>query len=738
MYISRWPVLFSFVLFTIAFSTHAQNWPSGKGSPVHDSDRLLAISPDRVVLEDQDVAVEFDRKFGALTRLENKRTGWSITPNETMAESFVMFAPMPGRNYDPVLGARNPVASIKKSTDGKHLTLVWRDLQSEYAGKLDVQMEATVTLNGPQVTFDAHLVNHSKYTITSVEWPILGDLKPPSATDTLRQQWPDYGHLDSSSLWPTMDSNKGYYGTNYPTFAVNPSGHGARYLLVTAPQQGVYFGTHDTTGRETVSYTAELKPGYEDSYHNGVPKTPEIGGRPARLALGAVHFPFVNSGETGELERVVIEPYRGDWHNGVDIYKQWRSTWFHPAVMPAWVKDVNAWQQLQINSAEDDLRTPYRDLPARAEEAKQNGISAIQLVGWNNGGQDRGNPSHDTDPRLGTTQELKDAIAKIQHTGVHVILFNKYTWADITTPWYRQELYKHVAVDPYGIPYQFRGYEYQTPEQLNGMNGRRFAIGCMNDKGWLDISAHEFQKVLDLGSDGMLYDEVQHHGGASYCFSPSHGHHVPASLWSGDLRLASRFRSMVRKEGREGGFLFAGEAPYDLETETYAVFYFRIGAGDIPAERYAAPFQPMMVAVSGFDDREMINRALMDRYIISYEPFNFKGDLSDFPLTLAYGKKVDALRRRYKTYLWEAEFRDTLEATVLQNGKPYSDYTVFRTKEGKHAVVVVNDEHRPIAITVHPEGDGDLTMATPESPEAIPVDGTIEVPARSAVVVMQQ
>ena len=56
-----------------------------------------------------------------------------------------------------------------------------------------------------------------------------------------------------------------------------------------------------------------------------------------------------------------------------------------------------------------------------------------------------------------------------------------------------------------------------------------------------------------------------------------------------------------------------------------------------------------MIAVTGFDDREMINRALMYRYIISYEPFNFKGDIQDFPLTVAYGEKVgrstEALRR---------------------------------------------------------------------------------------------
>lgn len=75
-----------------------------------------------------------------------------------------------------------------------------------------------------------------------------------------------------------------------------------------------------------------------------------------------------------------------------------------------------------------------------------------------------------------------------------------------------------------------------------------------------------------------------------------------------------------------------------------------------------------MVAVTGFDDREMLNLILMDRYIISYEPYYFKGYLEDFPLTLACGKRIDALRRRYKAYLWDATFRDTLGASVTADG----------------------------------------------------------------------
>jgi sugar phosphate isomerase/epimerase len=99
---------------------------------------------------------------------------------------------------------------------------------------------------------------------------------------------------------------------------------------------------------------------------------------------------------------------------------------------PEWVHDVHSWQQIQIGSAEDDLRTAFNDLPARARQLADHGVTGLQLVGWNQGGQDRGNPSHDPDERLGTWEDLKAAISAIEALGVRVVLFNKFVWADVT------------------------------------------------------------------------------------------------------------------------------------------------------------------------------------------------------------------------------------------------------------------------------------------------------------------
>jgi hypothetical protein len=121
-----------------------------------------------------------------------------------------------------------------------------------------------------------------------------------------------------------------------------------------------------------------------------------------------------------------------------------------------------------------------------------------------------------------------------------------------------------------------------------------------------------------------------------------------------------------------------------------------------------------------------LNLRLLYHYIINYEPYNFKGKLSDFPLTLSYGKKMDALRRKYKTHLW-----NTVEGAYK--------YSVFVTASVKRAVVIIKkDPNKTITAIVHLPNSGKLMVATPEEPDAKPTSGTIKIPARSAAVVMEE
>jgi hypothetical protein len=685
-----------------------------------------------VTLEDPRLAASFDSTSGALTKLEDKSLGWMIERRPELGISFRLHAPLPRERYNFVLGQKQPPASVKKIGDNK-LSIQWKNLTSERGGVLPMTFNATVTLENGSLTFQGELVNDSTLTVETLEYPYFGDLNAPTRDSHVQVRTMWYGNLQSDQIFPDFRNEKGYWGVFVPTKTFES--YRSLFCLIQAPKEGLYVEMRDHTQRYLLEYTFEQHPGVVQSLKDDVPQQDEISGHPSHLEFRATHFLYAHAHSAVQLAPVVVTPYKGDWHAGVDLYKQWRATWFKPPHQPAWVTDVNSWQQLQINSPEQDYRVPYTDLVKYGEECARNGVKGIQLVGWNRGGQDGGDPSQDTDPGLGTWQQLHDAIARIQSMGVKMVLFGKLNWADLTTRLYKTQLYKYQCTDPFGIAYEQGGYSYYTPTQLAGINNHRRAVMDFNDPAYRNVATNEFRKVLALGASGWLFDENCHHGPVKYSFAPGHGYTPPGFIYGGDMPMAGQLRTAADRVDPD--FVFAGEGQQDWLMQYYSVSYFRIEGNSTPVARYIDPQAPLMVAVTGFDDREMLNLILADRYIISYEPYNFKGHLSDFPLTVAYGQKIDALRRKYKAWLWDADFQDTVGADVRADGT--HRYSVFLAKNGKRAIVLVNEEQKKqISATVELSHPARLQVASPEEPDAKPSLGSVHIPPRSAAVVFEQ
>ncbi|HEV2323913.1 MAG TPA: DUF6259 domain-containing protein [Terracidiphilus sp.] len=685
-----------------------------------------------IVLEDSELVAAFDPASGALTRIEHKPTRWSIERRPALGISFRMQAPMPGERANFILGPKQRAASVEKIADNK-VRLVWTNLVSEHAGVLPITYTATVTLKNGELTFESTIENKSSLTVDTIDYPWFGDLNAPEpdAHMTAYHMWT--GALQGQEIHPQFANNLGYWGVFYPTKTINSNQ--TPYCLIQSPQQGIYVAMQDPAIPYLLQYTFEQHPGTLDWNQNEVPAGDKISGHAVHLVFRTCHFVYAHPDATVELGPVVVHPYSGDWHAGLDIYREWRKTWFATPMIPAWARDVHSWQQLQVNGSDRDYRIPYRDIEKYGEECAENGVAAIQLVGWHRGGQDGGEPCLDTDPMLGTWQELHDVIARLQAKGVHMILFAKPVFADMSTDFYKEVLYKYESTDPFGNKYESDSFGYYTPSSLAGIDRRRRAIMDVCCQEYRDIATHEFEKVVNLGADGWLFDEVLQHNGVLYSFSADHGYTPPGYLFSGDIPLVKQFRAAADKVKPD--FLFSGEGPGDWLMPYYVLGYYRINWGTIPALRYIDPYAPLMAAVRSFDARDELNLILAYRYIISYEPYYFKGRLTDFPLTLAYGKKIDALRRKYREYLWDAEFRDTLGASVEADGS--HQYTVFRTKAGKRTVVIINRESRKgIKAKLDLPNAGRLVAATPEEPEAKAASATLQIPARSVVVVMEQ
>jgi len=694
-----------------------------------------------IVLENSSLKAVFDKNSGRLVSLVSKNTGWQIQRRGYLSRSFRLAVPLPGRRDNCVYGERQSSCKVDISNDNKKIVFTWNKLMSDCAKELDIEFAGTIEMTDAGLQFTAQINNNSPYTVEAVYWPYLGDVNVPKNQKILNWMHFEYaGGLEKSQIYPYFSNHKGYFGVDYPIQIYTPTF--AHFGLLGNDNEGMYVGYNDTTEKHLMSYSFELKPGYEYSefvHYGTVPKADSIGGKPVHIEYSCVHFAYVNPKESETLKPIIIQPYVGDWQKGADYYKTWRKAWARSLPCPDWAKKVHSWQQFHINSSEDYPRCSYKDLVQYGRECAKHGVSAIQLTGWNLGGQDRGNPSHDIDPRLGTWEDLKNAISECKKMGVHIILFSKYTWADESQPWFKNELIKYAAKDPYGNYLNYQGYQYQTAVQLADLDTRRLIPMCHLSPEWRAIANNEFKKAIELGADGMLYDECCGHGPCSYCFDPNHGHHVPAYVYSGDILLEDGFRKITQQMNPE--YLFVGESVRDLQFRSYNISYFRIIHDYVPMHRYVAPEANMMIAVIGYNDRHPINQALLYRFIISYEPRNFKGHLDEFPLTMEYGKKVDALRVKYCNFLWDGEFVNTVGAKVKANNEAKVFYSVFIDhKTDKKAIVVSNPSYdKPVNVEVALENrKGGFLVASPEAQEAKESNGKIEIPALSAVVFMEK
>jgi hypothetical protein len=685
-----------------------------------------------VVLENQTIRAVFDGSTGALLELVSRETEWRLQNRQAHARAFSVVAPLPERLLNEIDGAAESV-TVERDETTRTVSIAWERLTSPHCGSMPVSLFGEVSLDDGGLGFRMKVVNNSEHVVESVRWPYIGDLGLPADGETLTRMSPNYCAMRTKSLYPDFPNELGYWGTDYPMQTVPTPSH--PFLLIQGESEGLYAGCHDTTAAERTEFTFQLVPGY--AAVGKVPTGGRIGDQDARMEFTVTHFPLAQPGETIDLAPHVIQPYRGGWHRGADIYGEWRKTWMVDPPRPEWLDKVHSWQQIQMTSWGDSLRIRYTDLVEYAKECVRHGVDAIQLVGFTSYGQDGRLPDHDIDPRLGTREELQAAIEEIEAMGVHVVLYEKYTCADVSTDWYRRELHECASKDIFGNTHGHGGWRYHTPAHLAGINTRPYAWMCMNSKKWQDVALGEIEKSLGLKPSGILLDESQNHGEhGHYCYDENHGHTVPAHNYAGDAEFEKRALALLNRQ--ETPMVFAGEGGYDLQYRHYNLLYHRSRPGHIAATRYIDPHLPLMDWVMGYDDRESINRCLLYRYIISYEPMNFKGHLEEFPLTLEYGKKVDALRKRYGAYLWDAACRDTVGVTVSPAGRVV--HSVFVQPSGVRAVVLVND-HESEDASVVVEAESTLrspALVSPENLEPMPATDHIRVPARSAVVLLEK
>lgn len=690
-------------------------------------------------LRNGDLLLRLCDRTGCIERMCNVRTGWELAGAD--GDIFTMNVPIPkyddfdepdvcSRNKNLICGRAQTLTRLTPLEHG--VELYWAALQSPFGGALPISFTARIEAAGEGFRFSGRVENRSDYVIEQLGFPALPCLQKPRQAARFVMQQTGYTHIAENELYPRFNTDVGYWSSEFPFKRVATVD--SPFLLLEGGGEGLYVGFHTPAPRYAAFYFLELLPSVADASTREWSTPLDDGTFCPHLSFAVDHFPFLAPGGTLELVPVQLAPYVGSWEAGARYYKEYRRGWQTDRQAPAWVLEGRPWFQVQLNSYGDGLRYRYSDLVDIGRRCRDNGVAAIQLTGWTRQGQDGCTPSLDIDPRLGSWQELRDAIAAVEAMGVHIILYCKFIFADTRTDWYRRTLADCVSKDVYGDAQTFAGYPYERPSLLCGINPHRLGVMCTLSEQWQAVCVEELKKCLALGASGILADESQHHCQYSTCFAPDHGHPVPGFLFAGDVALGRKLRAACVEAGRPD-FLIAGEGCYDLESPVYQLAYIRADRGVRSSARFYAPQYPILNGFWGFNDRNSVNICLLHRYIMELETRQFKGMVDEFGQTLAYAGKVEALRRRYAALLWDGEQTGSLGAAVSSDWPEEVQHSVFNAADGGRAVVAIHYGDAPACVSVRfSDGHAPACVVTPEQPDRRPYTDGFLLPPRSAAV----
>ncbi|MBW9092566.1 hypothetical protein JNB62_02585 [Microbacterium jejuense] len=680
--------------------------------------------PRSITIADDRISITFDAATGGIVAVSQEGVGpWLRSP--AGGSLFVFEVPRHGDRTVVVETAAQTLSAGTVSPDGRTAQLTWDGLATSTGERLGgrIEVRAAVDDGALELTLRFAIPDAD---VEAVRFPAVRGISP--AHGGLEYRGVDYSTGTRVRLLPVFDNNSPYWGTTFPDHAsgnlrpeviANPT---SPFVVLAGDEAGLTVLAAAPT-LEFIGWRTSLEPGYLDSLSRTTSAD-------ATVTFEAIHFPTPSAHER-ELPAMRVAPYRGEWTAGTDVYRATQGPTRRSRA--TWLDEPRSWLQVQLMSTEGEPRYDFDALVDIIEECAATGIGAIQITGWNEGGQDGLVPVHRPAQKLGGLAGLRRALERARELDVKTVLYVKYVWVEKPGP-YWAEFEASVARDPNGQPYAQPGPVYHSSRKRYGISTPWYVPLCFGVEAVRDRFAREVAELHSWGADGVLADESLYHGRSLMCFAEDHGHAPGASSFLWDGQFVEDLRRAIGEGADE--FVIAAEGAYDEQFEHYDVSYFRsFSANHVPLGRMLRPDARIVTALIGSDDRNMVNQSLLYGYALSFEPFNFKGRPGDMPATVAYGTAVDALRTELAEWLWNGSLTtgDDIDARVVDGGGDLRT-AVWRNAAGTSCLVVANyaEEACTVAVTGLAEA---VQVHRPDGAAASAPASGIMLPARSVVVV---
>ncbi len=684
--------------------------------------------------------LRLDSRTGNLMGIAWKEPKLEVIQEPRLGENFRLRLPRPGYEANYFLSSEQQVARIEERADG--VTCHYDSLRNARE-TLDVKVRYHLRAVQDRLEFSIEIENATDLPVAEVFFAIAGGQKGLEAREDTESFVPGVFTNLAPDLFRGFGGSYGggNLGIRYSAQGFIYSGFemtmGWTEFFNRRANLGLYYANHDPEPRVTGPYY-ELRPFAKTAVIGDKWPSPADlpAGEPIGLTMGWLNFPYAGKGAC-RLGPIALQIHQGDWHEGSQLYRKWFDQHFQVRRPPTWLRKEMAWQSIIISNCEDVVHYRFRDLPRLAADAKKYNVTTFEILGWNVGGIDRGYPQYTPDPRLGSRQDFRQALAGVRAAGVHPLLFANIQVADTALPLFRERLERFAVMGRWAPDYTLMGWGEGTISARLGLTRSNMTLVSPAHPEYRKFLVDHFVERVKDGGQGFQLDKA---GIISHLdFNP----HLPTSpdrsLPAGVLQALREIIARAREV--DAGVAIASEIFWDRAFPLVDVSYARMNDIDMssPALKYTFPEWTATICAEGPGDFNVMNNGMRYGLVWAVQPRHYNESM-DEPLTRPlsrYVRELIRIRSKHQDVLFFGRFRDTRGAEVKAG--PDVRYSVFEgmDKPGKACVVVnFGDSAETVEVNWAGGQGSQVEALAPFQPDAVQtLPATVRLPPRTCAVI---
>ncbi|MCG3148450.1 MAG: hypothetical protein PCFJNLEI_01893 [Verrucomicrobiae bacterium] len=629
-------------------------------------------------------AIEIDASSGAISSLFVKSLNCDLISENRLRANFRLLLPLQDCEAHYIDGLRQQTPSIRQ--EGPKVTVCFDKLQSD-RGTFDVSLTYTVALEDEAVIFRASLTNRERQPVAELWFPQIGGMKDLAGRRDGHLSSPGYLSCENYKVFTKMPigsfAEPAEWSLHYPGLMLMPWWE----LYEPTNDVGVYLGYHDVTCRYS-TWHLHLHPTVSGRATDSWLTPAETGGQPIGLVFSHVRYPYIHSGETYETGEFVLRAHKGDWHAGAKHYRRWFDRHWKVDGTHSWLRQKSAWFTSILQTPEDRIVADYATYDQWCQDAQQYGISCYELIGWANGGLERGYPYYVPAEKLGGRAAFRQLLQSIDSRAGKCLVFANYNVLDSNSEEYRTKLREWTHQDLLGTTPNWMSWGYSTLSARRTLTSRRHVLSSILPE-LEELLGDQFEQLVRDGAHGLQLDKVCVN--ARLDFNPRNTWKPDEALSEGLVAAIGRLHQRLKAINPE--FCLASEAAHDRLIPFVDVFYRAQQGFSISPLRYVFPEWTACVHISAPRDFNGVNGAVLTGGVICVEPEMYRSTLAN-PLwheMARYIQEIERLRHDLADIIFLANYFDTFDASVTVVGGEKVEYRVHGHREtDRRALVIAN------------------------------------------------